>query len=61
MALMLDWISYAENGDQLDQYEVFRVGNFIKNGMVEKDTIEFDFIKNELRVPLEFDLRESMK
>lgn len=58
---MLDWISYAENGDQLDQYEVFRVGNFIKNGMVEKDTIEFDFIKNELRVPLEFDLRESMK
>lgn len=52
---MLDWISYAENGDQLDQYEVFRVGNFIKNYMVEKDIIEFDFMKNELRVPLEFE------
>lgn len=51
---MLDWISYAENGDQLDQYEVFRVRNFIKNCMVGKDIIEFDFMKNELRVPLEF-------
>lgn len=52
---MLDWISYAENGDQLNQYEVFRVGNFIKNCMVGKDIIEFDFIKNELRVPVEFE------
>lgn len=52
---MLDWISYAENGDQLDQHEVFRVVNFIKNCMVGKDIIEFDFMKNELRVPLEFE------
>lgn len=52
----LDCVSYTENGDQIQTHKLFNTENFIKNCKLEKDTVEYDFLKNELRVPLEFEI-----
>ncbi len=51
----LDCVSYTGNGDQKQINEFFNIGRFIKNCTLEKYTVEFDFLKNELRVPVGFD------
>ena len=50
----MNWTSYAENGDQIQKEDLFNIGHVIKNCKLEKDTVEYDFLKNELRVPLNF-------
>lgn len=50
----LEWTSYAKNGDQIQKEDLFNTGHVIKNCKLEKDTVEYDFLKNEFRVPLNF-------
>lgn len=49
----MKWKSYAGNGDQIQKEDLFKAGHVIKNCKLEKDTVEYDFLKNEFRVPLE--------
>ena len=51
----MNWISYAGNGDQIQKDDRFNIECVIKNCKFEKDTVEYDIIKNELRVPLEYE------
>lgn len=51
----MNWISYAGNGDQRQKDDRFNIERVIKNCKFEKDTVEYDIIKNELRVPLEYE------
>lgn len=52
----VNWISYAGNGDQIQRDELFNIEHVIKNCKLEKDVVEYDVMKNELRVPVEFDI-----
>lgn len=51
----MSWISYAGNGDQIQKNDRFNVEYYVKNCKLDKDTVEYDIIKNELRVPLEYE------
>ncbi len=58
----INWVSYAESGDQIQKNYLFNIEHVIKNCKLEKDAVEYDVMKNELRVPLEFDfLRSELK
>lgn len=51
----VSWISYAWNGDQILREDLFNIEHVIKNCKLERDVVEYDFMNNELRVPLGFD------
>lgn len=57
----LNWTSYAGNGDQIQKEDLFNTGHIFRNCKLEKDTVEYDFLKNELRVPLDFIYEEKGK
>lgn len=57
--LRMKWISYAGNGDQIPKDYQFHIEHVIKNCKLEEDTVEYDFMKEELRIPMKFDEIES--